>query len=128
MSKENNLCKYPLVSGVKFKHILVYRQEKGPTDHETTSPSRHCGDQVSDPLCSDFFLLVIHAVDISQSKQGAVLKGVGGKSVVRRVPDTPAANPHALIVQLSDVDEDDYFISRYHQVLHSGFNYLEVRK
>lgn len=48
------------------------------------------------------------------AKQRTVLEEVRGESVIRRVPETAAADLHALPGELADVDQDDNFVSGDH--------------
>lgn len=58
--------------------------------------------------------LKVNSVDSCHTIKRTVLKGVGGKGVIRCIPQTAAADLHALPSELADVDHDDNFISGDH--------------
>lgn len=55
--------------------------------------------------------LIVNSVNIGQTKQGLVLDEVRSRSVIGRVPQTAAADLHALPVQLADVHQDNDLVS-----------------
>lgn len=76
-------------------------------------------------MCSDRSLLKINCINGSNTKQRAVLERVGGEGVVGAVPQTSAADLHALIAQLANVDQNHKLISRNQEVLHTSSYHLE---
>lgn len=68
--------------------------------------------------------LIINRVNICCTKQRAVLEEVRSRSVTRCVPQTAAADLHALSPQLADVHQDNNLVSGNQQVLHAGSNHL----
>lgn len=70
------------------------------------------------------FSLIINSVNIRRTKQRAVLEEVRSRSVTRCVPQTAAADLHALTAQLADVHQDNNLVSGNQQVLHAGSNHL----
>lgn len=58
--------------------------------------------------------LKVNSVNTRHAKQRTVLEEVRGESVIRRVPETAAADLHALPGELADVDQDDNFVSGDH--------------
>lgn len=76
-------------------------------------------------MCSDQRLLKINCINGSNTKQRAVLERVGGEGVVGAVPQTSAADLHALIAQLANVDQNHKFISGNHEILHTSSYHLE---
>lgn len=64
--------------------------------------------------------LRVNSVDSCQTEQRAVLEGVRGEGVISCIPQTAAADLHALPGALTDVDQDDGLISGNHEVLHTG--------
>lgn len=69
-------------------------------------------------------LLIINCINGSNTKQRAVLKGVGGEGVVGAVPQAPAADLHALIAELADVDQNNNLVSGNHEVLYTSSYHL----
>lgn len=69
--------------------------------------------------------LKVNSIDSCDTIQRAVFKRVRGKSVVRCIPQTAAADLHALSSELANVYKDNYLISGDHEVLHTGSYYLE---
>lgn len=63
--------------------------------------------------------LIVNSVDSSHTKKRAVLEGVGGEGVVRCIPQTAAADLHALPGELANADQDDKLISVNHEVFHT---------
>lgn len=70
--------------------------------------------------------LIINRVNIRHPKQGAVLDEVRSRSVTGRVPQTAAADLHALSTQLADVHQDNNLVSGNQQVLYAGSDHLSV--
>ncbi len=68
--------------------------------------------------------LKVNSVDSRHTKQRAVLEGVRGVGVIRRIPKAAAADLHALSGELADVDQDDSLISGDHEVPHTGSYHL----
>lgn len=68
--------------------------------------------------------LIINSVNIRHPKQGAVLDEVRSRSVTGRVPQTAAADLHALSTQLADVHQDNDLVSGNQQVLYAGSDHL----
>lgn len=68
--------------------------------------------------------LIINGVNIRHPKQGAVLDEVRSRSVTGRVPQTAAADLHALSTQLADVHQDNNLVSWNQQVLYAGSDHL----
>lgn len=68
--------------------------------------------------------LKVNSVDSCHTKQRAVLEGVRGVGVVRRIPKAAAADLHALPGELADVDQDNSLISGNQKVLHAGSYHL----
>lgn len=68
--------------------------------------------------------LIINGVNIRHPEQGAVLDEVRSRSVTGRVPQTAAADLHALSTQLADVHQDNDLVSGNQQVLYAGSDHL----
>lgn len=68
--------------------------------------------------------LKVNSIHSCHTEQGAVLKGVRGEGVIRCIPQTAAADLHALSCELADVDQDHSLISGNHEVLHTGSYHL----
>lgn len=68
--------------------------------------------------------LKVNSVDSCHAKQRTVLEGVRGEGVIRCIPQTAAADLHALPCELANVDQDDNLISGDHEVLHAGSYHL----
>ena len=68
--------------------------------------------------------LIVYSVDSPHTKQRAVLEGVRGEGVIRCIPQTAAADLHALPSELADADQDDKLISLNHEVFHTGSYHL----
>lgn len=75
-------------------------------------------------LCSDPRLLKINCINGSDTKQRAVLERVGGEGVVGAVPQTPAADLHALVAQLPNVDQHHKLVAGNQEVLHTSSDHL----
>lgn len=69
-------------------------------------------------------LLIVNCVHSSDTIQRAVLEGVRGERVVGAVPQASAADLHALIAELADVDQNNNLVSGDHEVLHAGSYHL----
>lgn len=82
--------------------------------HVLSSESIYC-------LCG---LLIVNCVHSSDTIQRAVLEGVRGERVVGAVPQASAADLHALIAELADVDQNNNLVSGDHEVLHTGSYHL----
>lgn len=70
--------------------------------------------------------LIVNSVHACNTKQRAVLEGVRSEGVNRCVPQTAAADLHALPGELANVDQDDDLISGNQEVLHTGSDHLMV--
>lgn len=75
-------------------------------------------------MCSYHDSLKVNSVHSCHTKQRAVLEEVRGKCVIRCIPQTAAADLHALPSELADVDQDNCLISGNHEVLHTGSYHL----
>lgn len=84
------------------------------TGHVLSSESVYC-------LCDS---LIVNCVHSSNTKQRAVLEGVRGECVIGAVPQASAADLHALIAELADVDQNNNLVSGDHEVLHAGSYHL----
>lgn len=74
-----------------------------------------------DCLCDSLIVNCVHSPD---TKQRAVLEGVRGERVIGAVPQASAADLHALIAELADVDQNNNLVSGDHEVLHAGSYHL----
>lgn len=70
-------------------------------------------------------LLIINCINGSNTKQRAVLERVGGEGVIGAVPQASAADLHALIAELANVDQNNKFIPGNHEVLHTSSYHLK---
>lgn len=68
--------------------------------------------------------LKVDGVHVGHTKQRAVLEGEGSEGVTGGVPQTAAADLHALPRELPDVDQDDSLVSGDQEVLHAGSYHL----
>lgn len=75
-------------------------------------------------MCSYHDSLKVNSIHSCHTKQRAVLEEVRGKCVIRCIPQTAAADLHALPSELADVDQDNCLISGNHEVLHTGSYHL----
>lgn len=117
-----------LVNKSLFYHFI--HSKINSKDEELSIPyCEKCMTIVSHVFLSEFIQclrdsLKVNSVNSCHTKQRAVLEGVRCKGVIRCIPQTAAADLHALPSELADVDQGNSLISGNQEVLHTGSYHL----